>query len=496
MNPDFRSFMASVPSANTIARRLSRALVVLTIALLATTSGSALAQGQMRKSMGSGTGDDAKTSQQAETETEQAAQSDEPDEAGNEAQAAEDSEAAETDGKPPSTGGPDNQIDPGDRIVPSIVRKQRQQYQKLEKVWGQRQVPAGLAGETAPATPRDSGVNSVALEVRNVDFYLDDGVGYHVKHLKAALEPIEAGEPVNFDDPEQYVIHILSGEVLLRPKDLDALFNNYLLTYEPRSLSSVENRTSKDTLEVTVGARLFRFIPPVGGLPTKLSGSMKIADNNWLVYTPESVTQFGMPLKSLISAAQLSLATLTPFDRKGVKLEGNQLLMNPKTVFPPPRLKIDKLTQARLSDEGLTLTFGSDTSDAGYVDPPEPTDSYIWLQSGDARFYSTLLVNANLQLISDSDEPLDFHLYHYRAQSAAGTIRSNRNGALIVRVPNTFEENDVNIHQYSELTPRSANRPLPCAPQPCARVLPRQVGRGNLRVFGDPAGSPAQDECT
>lgn len=450
MRPDAMRF-SSANASDTRRRRLTPALAGLIVGLLIATASTALAQGQMRETDGPTANARAMPGQTTDDETDTA--SDEQTQADTET---EDEEAAETQAGPPSTGGPNNQLDPDDRIVPSIVREQRQKYQKLEQVWGERRVPGGLAGDIGTAEPRDSGVNTVALEARNVDFYLDDDVGYHVKHLKAALEPIEADEPVDFDDPEQYVIHILSGEVLIRPQDLDALFNNYVLTYEPRALSSVENHTSTDTLDVTVGARLFGFIPPVGGLPTKLSGPIKVAKNNWLVYTPTSVSQFGMPVKGLISAAQLSLATLTPFDRPGVKLEGDQLLMNPETLFPPPKLKIDRIVDAKLSDEGLTLTFGSDTTDAGYVDPPEAADSYIWLQSGDARFYSTLLVNANLQLLSDSDEPLDFHLYHYRAQSAAGTIRSKRDGALIVRVPNTFEENDVDPQQHSGLTPRSA----------------------------------------
>ena len=454
MRPDFMRLSGAAVDRNRANKgRPASALAALLFGLVAATANPALAQGQMRQTEGPPSAASETAEAAGSTEAEDESQADEPDDD----EASDNEESAETDGGPPSTGGPDNRLDPDDRIVPSIVREQRQQYQALEKVWGQRRVPSGLAGDIGAARPRNSGVSSVALEARNVDFYLDDEVGYHVKHLKAALEPVEPGEPVDFDDPEQYVIHILSGEVLIRPQDLDALFNNYVLTYEPRALSSVENHTRKDTLEVTVGARLFRFIPPVGGLPTTLSGPIKVAEDNWLVYTPDSVSQFGMPVKGLIDTAQLSLAALTPFDRTGVKLEGNQLLMNPETLFPPPRLKIDRITDAQLGDDGLTLTFGSDTSDAGYVDPPEPADSYIWLQSGDARFYSTLLVNANLQLMSDSDEPLDFHLYHYRAQSAAGTIRSKRDGALIVRVPNTFEEDDVDPQQNSGLTPRSSD---------------------------------------
>ena len=350
--------------------------------------------------------------------------------------------------------GPDNPLDPQDRIVPSLARRQQSLYDRLSATWNDRQVPAAFSHGMTTAHARNSGVAHVAMEAHNVDFYLGDGVGYHVRSLKAALVPKTPGEPIDFDDPDQYRIHVLSGEVLVRPRDLDALFNRYVLTYEPRALSSVENHTRRDTLEVTVGARLFKFIPPVGGLPTTLSGPIKVGKNNWLVYTPTNVTQFGMPIKPLLDAVGLSLASVTPLDRPGVKLEGDQLLMNPETLFPPPRLMVDRISKASLDEDGLTLVFASDTSDAGFIDPPHEADSYIWLQSGDARFFSTLLVNAHLQLLSDSDDPLQFHLYHYRAQSAAGTIRTDTDGTLVVRVPNDFEIDDRSPQQQAGLSRR------------------------------------------
>ncbi len=436
----------------------SIALLMLALAL----PGSALAQGQMRETLGppthskpapsqnessSDASDDKNQKQagQSSTDSVNAPQS-EPD-VGR-------TGAGEQSGRQTQPG-PGNPVDPGDRIVPSLVRGQQSLYDSLSAKWNDRQVPSAFKSGMKAAGARDSGVRNVALEARNVDFYLADGVGYHIKRLKAALVPKEAGEPVDFDDPNQYTIHILSGEVLIRPQDLDALFNNYVLTYEPRSLASVENHTSKDTLAVTVGARLFKFIPPVGGLPTTLSGPVKVGDDNWLVYTPTSVKQLGMPVKPLLDAVGLSLATVTPFDRPGVKLEGDQLLMDPETLFPPPRLTIDRITKASLDDDGLTLVFASDSSDAGFTDPPHAADSYIWVQSGDARFFSTLLVNAHLELLSNNDEPLEFHLYHYRAQSAAGTIKSDADGTLIVRVPNDFDADDASPVQNAGLSRRA-----------------------------------------
>ncbi|WP_353250206.1 hypothetical protein [Salinisphaera sp. T31B1] len=421
----------------------------------------ALAQGQMRETLGPGShgrpapapgrsDEQDSDEQQAETDTG----------SGDDAAPGSQSQVGRT-GAGEQSGhqsqrGPGNTLDPSDTIVPSLVRRQQQQYDRLAARWNNRQVPAGFKQGMAAPNARDSGVKHVALEARNVDFYLADGVGYHIRHLKAALEPKEAGAPVNFDDPDQYSIHILSGEVLIRPEDLDALFNHYVLTYEPRSLSSVENRTSDGRLKVTVGARLFGFIPPVGGIPTTLEGPITVTPDNKLVYEPDHVEQLGLPVKPLLAALHLPLSKVTPFDRPGVALDGNRLVMDPETMFPPPQVIVDKIVDARLSDAGLTLKFASDTSDAGYIDPPHAADSYIWLQSGDARFFSTLLVNAHLQLLSDSDEPLAFHLYHYRAQSAAGTIRSDPDGTLVVRVPNEFDIDDRDPQQNAGLSRRTA----------------------------------------
>ncbi|GAB3681446.1 hypothetical protein [Salinisphaera aquimarina] len=453
MHPDCPATAPHAHGPRLSARLIGMALCLsMSLALPAT----ALAQGQMRETLGAGM-DSAQPGARHDAD-----EDDEKEDASSDSawpQAADASADTDPDGENMKAGqgsqpGPGNQLDPQDRIVPSLLREKTRQYDQLSNIWNKRTVPSGLAANAGKASARDSGINSVALSAENVNFYLADGVGYHVKHLKAALVPVNKGEPVDFDDPEQYRIHILSGEVLIRPQDLDALFNNYILTYEPRALASVENHTRKDTLEVTVGARLFKFIPPVGGIPTTLSGPVKVGKDNWLVYTPSTVKQLGLPVKPLLDAAQMSLSTVTPFDRPGVKLEGDQLLMNPETLFPPPRLIIDRISKASLDDDGLTLTFASDTSDAGFTDPPHPADSYIWLQSGDARFFSTLLVNAHLELLSDSDAPLDFHLYHYRAQSAAGTIRSDRDGTLIVRVPNQFEQDDDAPKQNAGLTRR------------------------------------------
>ncbi|MGB7756629.1 MAG: hypothetical protein WBL23_11235 [Salinisphaera sp.] len=144
----------------------------------------------------------------------------------------------------------------------------------------------------------------------------------------------------------------------------------------------------------------------------------------------------------LLKATGLDLATITPLDRTGVKLEGNQLLMDPERLFPAPRLQLDHLKSATLSRAGLTLVFDSKHGRPKFSSLPVKSHSYIWLQSGDARFFSTVLVNTRLLMKNIDGKRLHFNLYHYRAQTAAGRINELEDGSLIVSVPNRFDIDD------------------------------------------------------
>ncbi|RJS94392.1 DUF2993 domain-containing protein [Salinisphaera sp. Q1T1-3] len=336
-----------------------------------------------------------------------------------------------------------NTLDPQDRMTtPGLVTSQQAEYRRQRARWQADQVPKGLPKAREPAQARDSHAPEVGIEVRDVDYEIADGIGFHVSSLRGALVPEHTGDPVDFDNPDSYHIHIYTGRVTLSPAQLDALFNRYVLTYAPRALSSVSNDTSNDTLTVHVGARLFAFLPPVGGLPTTLAGPVRVTDDNRLAYTPSRVENFGIPIGGLLSRVGLSLATLTPLDRPGVTLKNNTLFMDPETLFPAPRLVIDRIDDVALSRDGLTLTFSSPAGQPDFEAPPVDTESYIWLQSGDARFFNTVLVNARLLLMNEDSKRLHFHLYHYRAQTAAGRINGLADGTLVARVPNTFDTHD------------------------------------------------------
>lgn len=158
-------------------------------------------------------------------------------------------------------------------VMPTLVRQQMQAYDRLQQIWSRREVPDGMQPPIAPYRPRNSGAAAVSLLIENVDFRIGAGIGYYVDHLEVALVPTKPSGLVNMDNPWSYYIRIIRGRIVVRPEQIDALFNHHVLTFLPRSITEVENHTSKNTLKIELGARLWRILPPVGALPVTLVGT-------------------------------------------------------------------------------------------------------------------------------------------------------------------------------------------------------------------------------
>ncbi len=269
------------------------------------------------------------------------------------------------------------------------------------------------------------------IHVENVDFYVSGHIGFHVRSLDAQMVPKHPGQPVDLDDPDQYDIRIIGGEVVEPWPAMAALFNDYLLDYAPRSLNDLQLKPVDGKLEVTGGIKLWNHFPGVW-LPTTMSGTIVAKDERHLVYEPTSVKVLGVPQAGLLRALDIPLASLTPFTRKGVKLEGNQLVFDQYTVFPPPVLQ-GRLASATVTDEGLVLKFRRDAAVPPARPPASAGRSFVWIESGDVKMFNSLVTNTRT-FIQDSSNPgvMKFDLYGYRHDVSKGTVRMGADGGLDV----------------------------------------------------------------
>jgi hypothetical protein len=255
-------------------------------------------------------------------------------------------------------------------------------------------------------------------------------IGFHVRSLDAQMVPKHPGQPVDLDDPSQYDIHVIDGEVVEPWPAMAALFNDYLLDYSPRSLNDLQLKPVDGGLQVTGGIKLWNHFPGTW-LPTTMRGTISVRDERHIVYRPESVKVLGVPQAGMLRALDIPLSSLTPFQRKGVALNGNELVFDQYTVFPAPLLQ-GRLSGAQVTDEGLVLRFRRDSSlPVGKV-PAGAGGSFVFIQSGDVKMFNSLVVNGCTLIHDSAKEPMRFELYAYRRDVAKGKVFMREDGVLVV----------------------------------------------------------------
>jgi hypothetical protein len=337
------------------------------------------------------------------------------------------------------------------RFNDSFIRTQQASLAAARTQW--QSVPPELRTQEARAIPVGtrtafSGANALTpgsaitderhssgpaplIHMQNVDFIVSGRIGFHVRSLDAQMVPKKPGQPVDLDDPDQYDIRIIGGEVVEPWPAMAALFNDYLLDYEPRSLNDLTLTPENGALQVTGGIKLWNHFPGVW-LPTTMSGTIVARDERHLVYAPTSVKVLGVPQAGMLKALNIPLASLTPFVRKGVALQGNELVFDQYTVFPPPVLQ-GHLASATVTDEGLVLRFRRESGGVVARPPAGAGRSYVWIESGDVKMFDSLVTNARTLIFDSSrDGDMRFELYAYRRDVAKGRVWMGEDGGLRV----------------------------------------------------------------
>lgn len=301
-----------------------------------------------------------------------------------------------------------------------LIDSQQQQLKETAPVWTTPKIPAGMMPVVGTPTVRTSATTGVSLLARKVDFIVTDDIGFNIENLAASFEPVRAGEPVNFDDPTQFIIRVHAGEVVIPPSSLVALFNKHLLDYSPRPLDDMKISTGKDSLVAKGGLKLWNWFPGIW-LPAHLDGNITLNENGLLVYSPTDVRALGIPLGGLLRLLGIKLTWLLQIDREGAQLVNNDLVLDHTKVFPPPALA-GKVREVSLDEAGLRLKF-NDNPAAKFTPPAHAPESFLWIQSGDVKLFNLVVTNANI-LVKDEDASgnLRFDLYGYRQLIAAKNV--------------------------------------------------------------------------
>jgi hypothetical protein len=158
---------------------------------------------------------------------------------------------------------------------------------------------------------------------------------------------------------------------------------------------------------------------------------------------PTRIRILGVDGAKLMAALGLNLRKLLDVSKaNGVTVEGNDLVLDPLLLLPPPIIR-GRIVAVRVDRGGLVQLFGRRDAVAGGT-PLSPPDSsarnYMLYRGGTLHFGKLYMTDADMLVVDESPaDPFDFDNDHYQRQLIAGHSRTLPNLGLEVFMPDAAQ---------------------------------------------------------
>jgi hypothetical protein len=122
-----------------------------------------------------------------------------------------------------------------------------------------------------------------------------------------------------------------------------------------------------------------------------------------------------------------------------VAVSGNDLLLDPSQLVPPPVIRA-RLVAVRVERDEVIQSFGHPTGAGPALTALAPPDTaapnYMYFRGGTLRFGKLFMVHSDMQIIDlDPGTPFDFSIDDYDSQLIAGYSRARPNMSLEAFMP-------------------------------------------------------------
>jgi len=281
------------------------------------------------------------------------------------------------------------------------------------------------AGSRAKArAPADT----TQVQMRNVDFFVDREIALRIRRLRGTMRS-KAGGPVIFDDKTSFVIHIDAAEVGLTGNDLSLLLNRYVFAYPGAPLKRLRVTTAGSEI-VQKG-----IMHKVVDLPFEIRASLSVTPDGLIRIHPTSTKIVGLHMDKLMKGLGLALDEIINLRKaKGATLVGNDILLDPEKLLPPPAIE-GRLTSVRVEGDQVVQVFGPRPGAAvsTLLPPDRVARNYMLYRGGKLRFGKLLMLDAEMQIVDlDPRDSFRFDPDRYKPQLVAGYLRLLDGGGLEV----------------------------------------------------------------
>jgi hypothetical protein len=284
---------------------------------------------------------------------------------------------------------------------------------------------ATIARVTAAAPASTDSITQV--QFRNVDFYVDPQIPLHIHRLRGTMRS-KTGGMVFFDDKNSYIIGLDAAEVGLGPRELSVLLNKYVFGYPGAPLRRMQVSIAGNEI---VQKGILRKVVDV---PFEIRASLSVTPEGFIRIHPTRTELMGMHVDGLMNALGLALDDIINIRKaKGATLKGNDIILDPEKILPPPAIS-GRLTAVRVTPTEVLQTFGAPGTAPPPLTIPDPAaHNYMYYRGGLLRFGKLVMLDAEMLLTElDQADPFRFDLDRYQPQLVAGYERILPSMGLVV----------------------------------------------------------------
>jgi len=269
--------------------------------------------------------------------------------------------------------------------------------------------------------------------MRNVELHIDEAHAIGIRELRGEVVRTSAGVPAALDDSKSFTVRVTGGTVALSGDALAALLNERVFAYRGSPLKK---------LRATIGGSqvVLRGIMHKGvDLPFEIASTPTLEPDGRVRLHPSRTRILGIDGAKLMRALGLHLDKLLDLrGAKGVTVAGNDLLLEPTSILPPPAI-MGRLSSITVDGDRIVQTFvrlADDSVFDGFAHPDTSATNFIYFRGGELRFGKLLMEDTDLDILDgDASDPFDLDLAEYARQLVAGASRTMENKGLRVVMP-------------------------------------------------------------
>jgi hypothetical protein len=268
---------------------------------------------------------------------------------------------------------------------------------------------------------------AVEVEMRNVDLHLTPEIGLHIRSLRGRFVPQGSRQAPYLDDPRSYSVTVDTGEVAVDLASLNALMTRALVGHS--NVRSIEISIDADGSLRQKGT-LSKGVP----VPFNVKAGVSPTPDGRIRIHADSVKGFGIPVSPLLRTFGVRMDDLFKVDPgRGVIVDGNDVLLDPSTLLPPPVMR-GRITAVRVEKDGLVQVFGTGAPKA--LSPPATAKNYIYWRGGQLSFGKLTMTETDLELVDDDPgDPFDFSVDRWNEQLVGGYSKITPDRGLKAHMP-------------------------------------------------------------